>query len=185
MIERTEQFVNALSNVGGKVKAIDSLDVAVAYIVEHLRGSLLLPASAVLERAGLPQALKQAGVTVIDQEFRSRGASAMGGLTGANFGIAATGTVVLESTREEIRIASTLPETHFVVLDPGKIFPDAGAVIPLMRRFHVELPQAFLAYVTGPSRTADIERVLTIGVHGPRELHVLLWPGLSADPMEA
>ena len=103
---------------------------------------------------------------------------------GANFGFAATGTVVLESTDEAIRLATTLPEKHFVLLDLGKILENQDAAIPLVRTFHQQLPQAYLAYITGPSRTADIERVLTIGVHGPAELHILLLAGLSDDLME-
>jgi L-lactate dehydrogenase complex protein LldG len=185
MINKTEQFANALSNVGGNVETVTSTNAVVAYITEHLDGPLLLPSSSSLQRAGLPQALAVAGVTVIDQDFRGQGAAALGGLTGANFGIAATGTVALESTTENVRISTTLPEKHFVILDPGKIFADVREVLPIVRQLHERQPQTYLAYLTGPSRTADIERVLTIGVHGPRELHVLLMEGISDDPLES
>src|SRR5690606_27604636 len=97
--------------------------------------------------------------------------AAAAGVTGANFALADTGSVVLESTDEAIRLATTLPERHFVLLDPRKILPDGLAAAPILRRFHQHSERNFLAYITGPSRTADIERVLTIGVHGPRELH--------------
>ena len=120
----------------------------------------------------------------VEDEFRTHGAGAVAGLTGANFGIAATGTVVLESTEEAVRIATTLPEKHFVMLDPGKILRDADEAVPVLNEFHQQMPQTYLAYITGPSRTADIERVLTIGVHGPAELHILLLEGLSDDLME-
>ena len=95
-----------------------------------------------------------------------------------------TGTVVLESTDETVRITTTLPEKHFVLLDPRKILATADEAVPLLNDFHQQLPQAYLAYITGPSRTADIERVLTIGVHGPAELHILLLEGVSEDLME-
>ncbi len=53
-----------------------------------------------------------------------------------------------------------------------------------MRQMHERSPRNYVAYITGPSRTADIERVLTIGVHGPKELYILMVPGLSDDFME-
>jgi L-lactate dehydrogenase complex protein LldG len=98
--------------------------------------------------------------------------------------MADTGTVVLESTMENIRLATTLPEKHFVVVDPETILEDNLAAVEPMTRMHTGNAPRFVAYVTGPSRTADIERVLTIGCHGPRELHILVVAGVSSDPME-
>ena len=68
--------------------------------------------------------------------------------------------MVLDSTAEPLRLATTLPLRHFVLLDPAKIVADSSAAVPLLRRLHDLRPRAFLAYITGPSRTADIERVL-------------------------
>ena len=184
MNQTVEPFRDAAVKVGVEVHQLASVDEAAAYIAAHLNGTLLYSGCPSLERAGLKAALQAAGVDYADHEFRKVAAAAAGGVTGANFGIAATGTVVVESTDEAIRLATTLPDKHFVLLDPTKILDNADAAVPLMRRFHEQLPQAYLAYLTGPSRTADIERVLTIGVHGPAELHVLLLEGLSGDPLE-
>jgi L-lactate dehydrogenase complex protein LldG len=179
-----ENFISAARNVGADVQVLANLEELVAYIGERIDGSLMVASCPSLLRAGVPAKLKAAGLDLVDDDFRSRGAAAAGGLTGANFGIAATGTVVLESTEESVRITTTLPEKHFVLLDPRKILATADAAVPLLNDFHRQLPQAYLAYITGPSRTADIERVLTIGVHGPAELHILLMEGVSDDMLE-
>ena len=129
-------------------------------------------------------AIEATGAEVMQTELRQRASKAAVGVTGANFAFAATGTVVLDSTAEDIRLATTLPEHHVVLLDPRKILEDDLAAVPYLRNFHQNSPRNYLAYITGPSRTADIERVLTIGVHGPKQLHILLLTSLSADPME-
>ena len=177
-------FIAAAEKVGACV--VPKLDAvtAASYIAERLSTPLIIPPSPSLQRSGIRTALEQAGIAIVDSDFRSHAPSAGGGLTGANFGIADTGTVVLESTDESTRLASTLPEQHFVMLDPGKIVTDGIAAVAPLRKLHQRDAQNFIAYITGPSRTADIERVLTIGVHGPKQLHILLIPELSSDLME-
>jgi L-lactate dehydrogenase complex protein LldG len=179
-----EKFITAARNVGADVQVLANPEELVAYIDDRIDGSLMVSNCPSLVRAEVPAKLKTAGLDLVEEEFRSRGADAVAGLTGANFGIAATGTVVLESTDETVRITTTLPEKHFVLLDPRKILATADEAVPMLNDFHRQLPQAYLAYITGPSRTADIERVLTIGVHGPAELHILLLEGVSEDLME-
>lgn len=179
-----DRFTTAATTVGATVTTIQSAAEAATYMAEQVEGEIILPPSSSLERLGLAEELVKLDVGLIRDEFRARGAQAAAGVTGANFAIAETGSVVLESTPEATRLASTLPEKHFVLLDPTKIIADGFDAVPLLRRFHQEQPRNFLAYLTGPSRTADIERVLTIGVHGPRELHILLLEGLSDDPLE-
>ncbi len=175
------QFVEALNKVGGQVAEVATPADAAAYIAAHSAGSVLLPQQASLERAGLSEALAAAGLEVVTDAWREHAPAADAGVTGVNFALADTGSLVLDSTAEALRLATTLPERHFALLDPSKIVADSLAAVPYLRGFHERAPRNYLAYITGPSRTADIERVLTIGVHGPRELHVLLMPGLSAD----
>ncbi len=177
-------FEAALRKAGAVIESCSDMGAAVAYIQKSAGGSLLVPDFSTARRTGLADSLAGAGCVLADPSSRQEAPRAAAGVTGANFAIADTGTVVLESTAEAVRMATTLPERHFVLLDPRKIVADGAAAVPLMRRMHQERPQAFLAWITGPSRTADIERVLTIGVHGPRELHVLLVEGLSDDFME-
>jgi L-lactate dehydrogenase complex protein LldG len=174
-------FSEALIKVGGQVAEVANIGEAAAYITAHVTGAVLLPPQPSLQRAGLAAALEADGVAVVKNSWREHGPTANAGVTGVNFALADTGTLVLDSTSEAIRLATTLPERHFALLDPDKILPDSLTAVPYLRGFHERASRNYLAYITGPSRTADIERVLTIGVHGPRELHVLLIPGLSTD----
>lgn len=179
-----ELFTVAARKVGAEVVPFTSAEAAAAYIREKAGGAVLLPPSPALARFGLAAALRAAGCEVIEDNFRRAAPTAAAGVTGACFALADTGTVVLESTAEAVRLSTTLPERHFVLLDPRKVLPDGEAAVPQLRQLHRQRPRSFHAYITGPSRTADIERVLTIGVHGPRELHVLLVEGLSDDLAE-
>ena len=90
------------------------------------------------------------------------------GLTGALAGVAETGTLVLLGGRGRPLTASLLPLLHIAVLKAEDILPDMAAALKLP-----ELQEcAAAALVSGPSRTADIEMTLTLGVHGPREVVV-------------
>ena len=177
-------FSEAAHAVGAKVESVSGVEAVVDYLKQLSAGPVMVPDFASAKRLELVAALKTAGVALVQDNLRQGAATAAVGVTGANFAFAATGTVVLESTAEDIRLATTLPEHHVVLLDPAKILEDDLAAVPHLRTFHQNSPRNYLAYITGPSRTADIERVLTIGVHGPKQLHLLLFSGLSDDPLE-
>ncbi len=184
MSDSLQEIFTTARKVGADVVPLAGAEAAATYLREKAGGTVLLPPSPSLDRLGLAAALRAKGCDVIEAGFRTHAPAAAAGVTGACFALADTGTVVLHSTDEAVRLATTLPERHFVLLDPAKILPGIEAATAPQRELHRRQPRGFLAYVTGPSRTADIERVLTIGVHGPRELHVLLVEGLSKDALE-
>jgi L-lactate dehydrogenase complex protein LldG len=88
----------------------------------------------------------------------------------AAYGLADTGSVVLAASPDEPRARSLLPEVHVSLLREDRILPGLAELFAAYGR---DLPSA-LAIVTGPSRSADIEQTLTVGVHGPGEVHVVL-----------
>ncbi|UOD34790.1 LUD domain-containing protein [Deferribacteraceae bacterium V6Fe1] len=90
-------------------------------------------------------------------------------IVGADFAIAETGTSVIDSTDEKIRLATTLAENLFIALHSSNIVAKLENIVSYMNEKN-SADNAYLAFITGPSRTADIERVLTIGVHGPVSL---------------
>jgi L-lactate dehydrogenase complex protein LldG len=99
------------------------------------------------------------------------------GVSRAAYGLADTGSVVLAASPEEPRVASLLPDVHVSLLAEDRILPDLDA---LFAELAGELPSA-LAIVTGPSRSADIEQKLVVGVHGPGEVHVVLEPARNDE----
>jgi L-lactate dehydrogenase complex protein LldG len=104
---------------------------------------------------------------------RERAAESRVGVTEFDWALAATGTIAQDATDPRLRLASMLPETHVALFRTSTLLPDLDALLP-----RVDPRKArYLACVTGPSRTADIERVLTIGVHGPRKLVVIAVDG--------
>ncbi len=125
------------------------------------------------DRAALEDACRQAGVNLVADNLREHAADLHTALTLADWGIAATGSLVLDSSSEDLRLATMLAETHIAVLPLSRLQPDSEALEADLVRLMAS-PPSYLAFITGASRTADIERVLTIGVHGPQELHVLL-----------
>lgn len=179
-----QHFMEAARRVGAEVTQMDSLQEAVAYIARKSDGRTLVPDTPLTEKHELKSFLRTANVDVYDGDFRQAGRMPAAGVTFCNFAMADTGTVVLESTSEDIRLATTLPERHFVLVDPATVLKDNLAAAKPMTEMHRGSNPRFVAYITGPSRTADIERVLTIGCHGPRELHILVVDGLSSDFME-
>jgi L-lactate dehydrogenase complex protein LldG len=92
------------------------------------------------------------------------------GITGAQFGIAETGTLVLESEKEFHRLASLVPPVHICVLETKKMRQTLGEALELLEK---DLSRT-ITFITGPSRTSDIELTLAIGVHGPAQLFVIL-----------
>ena len=100
------------------------------------------------------------------------------GITGANVAIAESGTLVIVSNEGNARLVSTLPPVHVAVLGIEKIVPtldDASAVLKVLAKSATgQKMTSYVSFITGPSRTADIELSLTTGVHGPKELHIIL-----------
>ncbi len=177
-------FTEIAKRVGAEVSQLDSLEDVAKYISNITKGTTLVPETPLAQKYNLRTLLTAEDISVFSGDFREAGHVPEAGVTFCNFCMADSGTVALESTDESIRLATTLPEVHFVIVDPAKILKDNLAAAPIMTEMHEGNEPRFVAYITGPSRTADVERVLTIGCHGPRELHILLVNDISSDLME-
>lgn len=150
-------------------------DAAVAARVVSLVGAHRLLA---WRDAALPAAVAAAlralpdGQRVDDRAPRAELAAAEVGLTAVDAAIAETGSLVLVSAPERPRTASLLPPLHVALVRAGQIAPTFRVALARLRdRFAAS---SALHLITGPSRTADIELQLTLGVHGPGVLEVVL-----------
>ena len=94
------------------------------------------------------------------------------GISATQAAIAETGTLVLDSTRERHRLVSLVPPVHIAIVNASTICATLGETLSILQNGK-ELSPA-ITFITGPSRTADIELTLTIGVHGPQELYVII-----------
>ena len=94
------------------------------------------------------------------------------GISTVQAAIAETGTLVLDSTRERHRLVSLVPPVHIAIVRASQIYRTLSEVLSLIRK-DKEISPA-VTFITGPSRTADIELTLAIGVHGPQELYVII-----------
>src|SRR5437773_1472814 len=117
-------------------------------------------------------------VAVAREELRSSFLKADVGITGGNILIADTCTLVLVTNEGNADLATSLPAVHIAVVGVEKVVPsldDAAAVLKLLARSATgQKISTYTQFITGPSRSADIELKTQIGVHGPKELHFVL-----------
>lgn len=96
------------------------------------------------------------------------------GTVRAALGIAETGTCVVETDDEETRLSTMIPETSVIVLRTSDIVRGLADIAPYLRERQKDGKISYTSLITGPSRTADIERVGAIGVHGPLDVRIIL-----------
>lgn len=150
---------------------IDALQALPAAVAKYLAAHQLQPAAVCWpELAGLDWAA--AGLRV---EPRPARGDDLVGITGAFCAIAETGTLMMCSGGDTPATTSLLPETHIAVVSRRRIVAGMEEAWTLLRRDMGTMPRA-VNFISGPSRTADIEQTVTLGAHGPYRVHLLLMP---------
>lgn len=137
---------------------------------------LAVPQASDEEFAAIEAYAKEKGnVLCIRKGVRKYGAGIDVGAIEALAGVAASGTCLCPTTDEDVRLSSMLCEISVLMLNKSTIKPDLPAIAGLMRECIGQGPEAtFTTLITGPSRTADIECVSAVGVHGPLMMHIIL-----------
>ena len=120
-----------------------------------------------LKELGVAQILTELGVQLVSPHADKRALAECDlGVTGIDFAFPETGTLMLRSSPDEPRAISLLPRVHLAIVSPAALRAD------LSPAFTEAKGNNYWVFVTGPSRTADIELTVTIGVHGPKALCV-------------
>ncbi len=185
-LPRRQRFRAALEALAGVVHEASSIDQA-ADVVATIAGrlgatSILSWTDEAMALPGMTAALQTRGLSVAAPDVPQGGdtraprlaelAALSLGLTGADAGLADTGSLVLASGPGRPRMASLLVPVHVAVLRVDRLVDSISGL--LATRGDLVAAGSNLVAITGPSRTADIEHTLSRGVHGPGEVHVIL-----------
>ncbi|HEY4310085.1 MAG TPA: lactate utilization protein C [Pirellulales bacterium] len=176
-----------ITAVGGQATLVNDLSgarEALATVVEQYK-----PRTAfcwqhpVLDALALDEYLNERGIGKLSQqglaalspaEQRAKILAADIGITSVTYAIAETGSLVMMAQTGRERLASLLPPVHVAIVERKQILPDLFDLFAELRDEGYENLPSNLAFITGPSKTGDIEFTLTTGVHGPGKWHVIV-----------
>ncbi|OGD10332.1 MAG: hypothetical protein A2Y86_04120 [Candidatus Aminicenantes bacterium RBG_13_62_12] len=117
-------------------------------------------------------------VRLARQELRRVFFEADVGLSGANLAVAESGTLVIVSNEGNARLVTTLPPVHIALISAEKFVASMEQAVPLLKALVTSSSglkmTSYVSFITGPSKTTDIEKEVVVGVHGPRELHIII-----------
>jgi L-lactate dehydrogenase complex protein LldG len=183
--ERIERFMANWRAVGGHACRLATLEEAGGFIRDFCRetgaSNVILQDQEALHRLGLDRAEPALNLSVWNtaerppDELLSLSASADVGIAAADYAVAYTGTVVVRSSPTQGRSVSLLPKVFIAVIPAHAVKTRLGEVLAALEAHRVgrDLP-AGIHFISGPSRSADIENDLTIGVHGPGIVYALV-----------
>lgn len=187
MVSEEIKLNHALEDAGLRVVETD-LGEYIIQLAHDTPSHLIAPAIHVTREQAAELLSKEAGeelspdvqklVQVARKKLRQDFINADIGISGANVAIADSGTLVIVENEGNGRLVTTLPPVHIAILGIEKIVPsleDATAILQALPRSGTgQKITSYVSYITGPSRTADIELTMATGVHGPNEVHIVL-----------
>ena len=163
------RFRSEALKLASTVDEVESMAAVPACIAAYLDAQKL-PREAVCWDALASLDWRGAGIEIAKRPARG---SDLTGITGSFCAIAETGTLMMLSGPQTPPAASLLPETHVAVVERKRVVPGMEEAWQLMRAEFGQPPRA-VNFISGPSRTADIEQTVTLGAHGPYRVHIIL-----------
>jgi len=163
------RFASKAQYLASSVERVDSPAQAPVAVARYLLAQGLPPQAVVSgEVAGLDW--REAGLEVAARVAVDADKT---GISGCFCAIAETGTLLLLSGPQMPGSVSLLPETHVAIVPVGRIVATMEDAFALLRTEHCKLPRA-VNFISGPSRTGDIEQTIVLGAHGPCRVHLIL-----------
>ena len=169
--ELLARFRERALGLASSVDEMEALAAVPAAVARYLAANAL-PRSAVCWAEFATLDWRAAGIEIAVREARG---DDLVGITGAFCAIAETGTLMTASGPHTPATVSLLPETHIAIVPKSRIVRGMEEAWQLARAELGRLPRA-VNFISGPSRTADIEQTVTLGAHGPYRVHVILVP---------
>jgi L-lactate dehydrogenase complex protein LldG len=163
-----ERFQQQLEKVCGSMTTVSGMTAVPAAVLDFLQKTPLFNGAVVMD-SHLKTWAWPADLTIA---YRSAQAEDRVSVSLATLGVAETGSVVLLSSRENPTTLNFLPEIQIIILPQTRLVLSLESVWSQLRQQRTNLPRA-VHFITGPSRTADIEQTIQLGAHGPRSLHVI------------
>ena len=183
-VELAGRFQSEITRIGGRFHYATNAESVCAYIeqVAEAEGAKTVICSngRVADEFGIANRLAAKGIAFItdptESDIKENAARAEIGLTGVDYALAETGSLVLLARPEQPRSVSLLPPVHIALIRPGQIIRGFDELFELLRSdLEATGIKSAVTFITGPSRTADIELTLVVGVHGPQQLHAVLF----------
>lgn len=164
------RFITKLTKVDATVKCINDIDKLSAEVYKYLSDNNI---EATIVAAPSEEFKSISWQKEIAVEYRAAQAKDMTTLTMAYAGITETGSLVLCSSENSPTTLNFLPDNNICIIQQDKIYPYMEDAWNLLRKEDMGMPWA-INFITGPSRTADVEQTIQLGAHGPRRLHVII-----------
>ena len=173
-VELADAFRERATRLGARVHAVRRGEEAAAVlaVVQGVGATSLAVAENVPRRDAVLQAAAEVGVRTVGPAELWPDRRADLGVSVAQLGVAETGSLLIHSASVDRRVELCV-DVHVVVLDVDRLAHTLEEALAAVREIAAR-PPSYVSLISGPSRSADIERTLAVGVHGPRELHVLL-----------
>ena len=159
--------VKKLSGVSQRLSHDGVTDALKALVTEQDIQKATVWDTLFLKQLGIADFLSSLGVELVSPNANKHEMALCDlGITEADYILPETGTLVLRSSAEKPRAVSLVPRIHLAIVTPSALRADMHQVFAEVKNSH------YLVFITGPSRTADIELTVTLGVHGPKNLYV-------------